>query len=291
LLASLVTAGACATSAPIPPATQPAEAGPTRYKVTVVSAGIEEKDPDQKPWHEQEPTRLMSTVAILAASWSPVAAGIVSLVASPEKGSELRPSPYVEVLFDGEKLRSGIRLMTVSPTWKWSFAVEANDHLFDGPITFWVRDGYDEDGKGERLLGKYETKVQALVTSRQLQVPAPDSVQVLQLQVEPLRDPFPKSEVSFRVPADKSLIELVNRQGSQPEGGWRPIPVLNGDAIRITAKGSVRYSCLYGGGKEAGPDGEAEITRGCPVKPLELCGNIPHHSLVAFLAGKPIRIG
>ena len=116
-------------------------------------------------------------------------------------------------------------------------------------------------------------------------------MEVLQIKVEVLTEPYPYAKHQFRVPGDKSLVELATRQGSRTESGWRPIPVLNGDAVRIRAVGTVAFRAGLPVLEYSVHPAGAEPARGVPIDPLERCEKMPHHSLVAFIAGEPMFIG
>jgi len=122
--------------------------------------------------------------------------------------------------------------------------------------------------------------------------PAAGSVEILQIKVEPLPD-MPEHRVfHFKVPANESLIDLASRQGPRSENSWQPIPVLNGDAIRIVATGEVSFPSGIPFHKEpVGPGGATWEQHGGWPNPLEQCESMPHGGLVAFLAGKPMFIG
>jgi len=195
----------------------------------------------------------------------------------------------VEVRVGDETLQSGIRRTTLTPKWNWPFAL--NHYKSDSQISFFVRDA---DGGGS--LGQYPLTVGKLMELARpdYHFPAAGSVEILQIKVEPLPD-IPEHRVfHFKVPANESLIDLASRQGPRLENSWQPIPVLNGDAIRIVATGMVTFSAgfprsLYE--HTVSPEGRTSVERGSGSHPLEQCEKMNDHALVAFLAGKPIFIG
>ena len=117
-------------------------------------------------------------------------------------------------------------------------------------------------------------------------------MEVLQIKVEPLPNSPEHRVFHFSVPGNESLMDLASRPGPQSENSWQPIPVLNGDAIRIAAAGTVTFSSGFPAFKDTvSPEGRTSVERGSSSNPLEQCEKMNDHALVAFLAGKPIFIG
>lgn len=219
----------------------------------------------------------------------PFASEAVAALVVPETGTNIPPIPLVEVRVGGEMLGSSISRPTLTPKWNWPFALDTRDYKSDSQISFIVR-----DGDGERLLAKYETSVGEILAKPDRQFPVADSVEILQIKVEPLPNSPEHRVFHFNVPANESLMDLASRQGPRSENGWQAIPVLNGDAIRIWATGTVTFSAgsprsLYE--HTVSPEGRASVERGSWSHPLEQCEKMNDHALVAFLAGNPIFIG
>jgi hypothetical protein len=288
VLLPLLTAGACATAPSAPPDIQLGGSGPTRYKVTVVSASIASATPDGQPWHSEKPSNLLPLFKSLATlSRIPFASEAVAALVAPETGADVPPIPLVEVRVGGEMLGSSISRPTLTPKWNWSFALDTRDYKYDSQISFVVR-----DGDGEKLLAKYETSIGEILVKPDHQLPAADSVEILQIKVEPLPSSPEYRVFHFKVPANESLMDMASRPRPQSDNGWQPIPVLNGDAIRIGATGAVTFSSGVPAFKDTvSPEGRTSVERGSSSHPLEQCEKMPDHALVAFLAGKPIFIG
>jgi hypothetical protein len=216
-----------------------------------------------------------------------LASEAVAALVAPTTDADIPPIPLVEVRVGGEMLGSSISQPTLTPKWNWPFALDTRDYKPDGQISFIVR-----DGDGEKLLGKFETSVGEILAKPDHQFPAADSVEILQIKVEPLPNSPEHRVFHFSVPGNESLMDLASRPGPRSENSWQPISVLNGDAIRIRATGTVTFSSGFPPLSDTvTPEGRTSVERGSWSHPLEQCEKMNDHALVAFLAGKPVFIG
>jgi hypothetical protein len=281
--------GACATSGG---STGIQEFGDrANYKVTVVSASISASRPDGQPWHTQEPGPGVNIVKSLATlSRVPLLPEVIDAFAQERgRSASVSPSPLVEVHVGKLVLDSGPIRTTLRPQWNWSFALDPLENADDDPITFVVRDA---DGQGE--LGRYQTNVGKLIEKRNLQESAGPSVGLLQISAEPMEEPRASHTYQFAVPANQSMLSLVLRARAGASSGWVPIPLLNGDSIRIEAKGNatIHPGILQGVpfSEPSDPDGLPPSGRGRP-NPIPECAELPHSALVAAFAGECKFIG
>ena len=237
LLISSLTASACATTPAAPTDTQLAQPGPTRYKVTVVSASIAPETREHQPWHKVEPSAAVPVLKSLAtfSSIPFLPEAIDAMLGERRSGSGIPPSPQVKVHVGKLVLQSGAIRTTLEPQWHWSFALDRRDYVADSPISFVIG-----DADGGREIGTHSTTVAQLLDRPGTQVEAPPSVGLLQIAVEPLPEVSKTRTYHFSIPANQSLMSRILSQGPRSDTDWRAIPILNGDSIHVVAKGTVR---------------------------------------------------
>jgi len=281
--------GACATSGGIK---EPQDLGDrASYKVTIVAASISASRPNGQPWHTQEPGAGVKIVKSLATlSRVPLLPEVIDAFEQERRASaSVSPSPLVEVHVGKLVLDSGPIRTTLSPRWNWSFALDPQEYADGDPITFVVR-----DADGQEELGRYQTTVANLIEKGNLQEGARPSVGLLQISAEPMKEPRASHTYHFAVPANESMLSLVLRVRAGASPGWVPIPLLNGDSIRIEAKGNVTIhpGILQGVpfSEPSDPDGLPPSGRGRP-NPIPECAELPHSALVAAFAGECKFIG
>jgi hypothetical protein len=95
----------------------------------------------------------------------------------------------------------------------------------------------------------------------------------------------------FSVPADLDSVKKLLDGHSTEAGLWRPIEVLNGDTLRVSATGEVTIDFQrLAPAVPVGPEGR-EPDRGFTANRLEGCENAPGAALVAIVSGKCLQIG
>jgi len=154
---ALLNATACAAVPVAHDDTHIRNSAPTRYKVTMVSAGIASKAPDGEPWHRKNPSELVPIFKSLATlSRISFAAEALEALLTPDTATDIPPLPIVEVRVGDALLGSTISQPTLSPKWNWPFALDlaTGDHRSDSQISFIVR-----DSDAGAVLAKYETSV------------------------------------------------------------------------------------------------------------------------------------
>lgn len=284
----LATVG-CATGGQNTPDPTENTSLPNRYKVTVVSASIAPQTPDGQPWHTEEPSAAIPILKSLAtlSSIPFLPDAIEVMMGAGKSGASISPSPQVEVHVGDAALQSAPVRATLKPQWHWSFALDRREYGAESPITFVIR-----DAQGEGEIGKYRTTVADLLDHRETQVEAPDSVGLLQIAVEPLPEVSKPHAYHFTIPANQSLMSRILNQGPQSGTDWRAIPILNGDSIRVVAKGAVTLNPgIFLSFKEPVDPKGKQVSMGMYPHLLQGCEEMPSGALVAILAGKCRLVG
>jgi hypothetical protein len=175
---------------------------------------------------------------------------------------------------------------TSSPTWQYSFAVDAPS---DGtePVYRMVL-----DAEGDEIIGKKKVDFTTFVAKPGLVLEDLGSVELLELKVEPLGADT-RATYKFNVDAKANIDNLAKEVDRRPRpgvtGDWRGVPVLNGDYVRIRATGTI---CPNSGPLCSGPEGVSP-TRKKDWQSSNKPGfsGLYHAALVGMLAGKPLYVG
>ena len=259
-----------------------------RFEVKVVAATIPETKLDGTPWHTEEPEKGIPIFTnLVTLSMGPVAGALASAILPSENSTRNHPpSPFVRVQIGENLFTTLTRRSTFTPDWNYSFAVDVRDFKPESPVVFTV-----VDADGGAPIETFETNVGKLLSK---QDPPPfngETVKSLQIHITPLPDiPEPKFYDWFRVPSTVTLEALASRTGPPvSEDEWRAVPVLNGDFVRIRAKGEIHPSTNHFPKYVCGPNGSND--RDWRDYNRDDFKDINHAALVAYVGGEPIPIG
>jgi hypothetical protein len=270
-------------------ATAPKPALPTRYKVTVVGATIAATRPDGSPWHVQPPDDLLGAVTTLGLISFGVEPSLAQIAGGAMKGDAKQqpPSPKVRVLIGGEQLETFALPRTSSPSWNYSFAVEAPADRTESVHILVV------DAEGDQVIGKKKVSFDTFVAKPGIVVEDVGSAELVQFKVEALPLTAASAAYKFTVDGTADIDALAKEVDRRPRAGvagdWRGVPVLNGDFVRIRAVGSV---CPNSGNICGGPEGvTAQRKPGWQSYDRPAFKGLNHAALVGMLAGKPLYAG
>lgn len=257
--------GACFSRSP----ESPRHKAPKRYKITLVGAQIHNTKPDGSAWSSAPSNDALGPMLGLAL-WSFGVPSEVAMVASSVLKSApeaVYPSPKATFSVGAESFQTPALCSSLTPRWEYQLAIQTEKKAQDTPVQLLVR-----DESGGAIIGEFRLTLAELLSKPEHNLSS-ESVRSLLVKVEPLPN------------QPEHKLYKVGIPGSAPD--WKDLRLLNGDIVRITAKGKVcpsawnRNSC-------AGPTGFPEEWLGYNRAGFE---DFPHASLVAMLSGAPFFVG
>src|SRR5262249_6866843 len=149
-------------------------------------------------------------------------------------GDPLAPAPYLLVTVAGTRHRVAPVERTYSPSWSQPFVLDARRLRGDEPVLIQVMDAVDD-----ALIAQVELPVRALLHRASRTFTQLGPIASLDVEIAPT-PAWPGRKYELRIPANASLQALL--QGTA--ASWAPIPVMNGETIRIEAAGRVCPSTM-----------------------------------------------
>jgi hypothetical protein len=246
--------------------------------VRFTSARLDGRRPDGSPWHAKpadDAAAILGGLIGLAVGYPSVGLSIGQAADDPG-GDPLAPAPFIDLKIEATTYRVSAVGTTYSPNWQQPIAIDARGYTGNEQVVVQIRDAVDDS-----VIAQHETTLAKLV-SRPAQT-FTDMGPVKTLDVV-AKEAAPRKSIEYRisVPAHATLQVLLDGGAK----GWAPIPVWNGDTVRIEATGAV---CPSSPDECFGPDGAQEGR--WKSYSYEGFKNARHASLVAVVPGGRYAFG
>jgi hypothetical protein len=240
-----------------------------RFKLTIVSAELNDTRPDGSAWHTTTPSNDLGPLVGIAL-WSlgvPSEAAMMASNAFKNPPEVVPPSPKVSISIGAENHQTPALYFSFNPRWEYQLAIDTAGRGRDTPVQLLLR-----DQNGGAIIGEFNYTLDQLLSKEEHNL-SNESIRSLLLKLEPLPN------------EPEHKIYQTNIAGSAPD--WEDIRVLNGDTVRITANGSV---CPSSWNRDTcgGPEGFSEDWLNYNREGFY---SFPHASLIAMLSGEPLFVG
>ena len=263
-LAPLVV-GACANVNPSGPRANAIH----RFKLTIVSAELNNTRPDGSAWHTTNPKNELGPLVGLAL-WSlgvPADAAMLATNVFKNPPRVIPPSPMVSISIGAENHQTPALYSSFAPRWEYQLAIDTAGRNRETPVQLLLR-----DQNGGAIIGEFNYTLEQLLSKEEYLL-SNENIRSLLLKLEPLPNE----------PETKTY--QTNIEGNAPD--WEDIRVLNGDTVRITANGNICPSA-WNRDTCGGPEGFSEDWQSYNREGFY---SFPHASLVAMLSGEPLFVG
>jgi hypothetical protein len=252
--------------------------------VQFVEASLTSTRPDGRPWHvsrgDGRGLAVLGGLIGLAVGDPTTGYALGSAISDPG-GDALAPDPYVELKIGAETYRVQPTGPTLAPRWAQPIVLAPWRWPASEPATILVRDAVDEG-----VIAQHRTTVGELLGRDHHDLALVGGVASLEVVVRAMP---PRHAMTYElvVPATVSLRSLTEGTSARAAAGWRAIPVWNGDAIHIVARGSVCPSSWDGDtfGPDGAPPGRWKSHNQDGFE------DAPHAALVAVLPGQAEVVG
>jgi hypothetical protein len=240
-----------------------------RFKLTIVSAELNNTRPDGSAWHTNNPKNNLGPL-IGVALWSlgvPADAAMLASNVFKNPPRVIPPSATVSISIGAENHQTPALYSSFNPRWDYQLAIDTHGRSRETPVQLLLR-----DQNGGAIIGEFNYTLGQLLSKGEQSL-SNESIRSLLLKLEPLPNK----------PAHQ--IYQTNIAGSAPD--WEDIRVLNGDTVRVTASGNIcpsswsRDTC-------SGPGGFSEDWQSYNREGFY---SFPHASLIAMLSGDPLFVG
>jgi hypothetical protein len=240
-----------------------------RFKLTVLSAEINNARKDGTAWHTTRPNNELGPLVGLAL-WSLGVPSETAMLASNMLKSPsqiIPPSPNVSITIGAENHQTPALYGSLTPRWDYQMMLDTSGRARETPMQILVR---DQDG-GE-ILGEFKMTLAQLFEKPEHNL-SNENLRSLLLKIEPL--PATPEQQTYH----------ANISANAPD--WQDIRVLNGDTVRISVSGEI---CPSSWNRDT-CSGPAGFENDWLSYNRDGFSQFPHASVVGMLAGEPMFVG